>query len=234
MLEINDCTAGYDGTPVLRGVSLSVSPGKTGCIIGPSGCGKTTLLTLAAGLKRADAGCIRLDGTPITPGDARVGLILQQYGLFPWFTVSENVAIGLRIRHMAADARRGIISRELSRLGLAELAARYPGELSGGQQQRVAIARSMALAPRLLLMDEPFSALDALSRESLQEILLSNAGGPDHHSAPGHSQHRGGGIPGRHDLADGRVPRAYRSNLRQPGPGNPRLQGPTSLLPPVL
>ena len=173
MLEINDCTAGYDGVPVLQGVSLSVSQGKTGCIIGPSGCGKTTLLTLAAGLKRADAGSIRLDGQPITPGDARVGLILQQYGLFPWFTVGENVAIGLRIRHMAAEARRRIISRELSRLGLAELAARYPGELSGGQQQRVAIARSMALAPRLLLMDEPFSALDALSRESLQEILLS-------------------------------------------------------------
>jgi NitT/TauT family transport system ATP-binding protein len=172
MLEISSCSAGYDGKEVLREVSLSVAPGKTGCIIGPTGCGKTTLLMLAAGLKRARAGSILLDGKPVIPGDNRVSLILQDYGLFPWFTVEDNIAVGLKVRRVHKEARRAAVARQLSRLGLEECAHRYPGELSGGQQQRVAIARSMALTPRLLLMDEPFSALDAMSRESLQEILL--------------------------------------------------------------
>lgn len=172
MLELRSCSAGYEGKSVLRDVSLSVPAGKTGCIIGPSGCGKTTLLMLAAGLKRADAGQVLLDGQPVAPGDDRAGLILQHYGLFPWFTVADNVALGLRVRRVGLRARREAVARQLSRLGLEECAARYPNELSGGQQQRVAIARSMALAPRLLLMDEPFSALDAMSRESLQDILL--------------------------------------------------------------
>ena len=172
MLEINSCSAGYNGKEVLREVSLSVAPGKTGCIIGPTGCGKTTLLMLAAGLKRPEAGFILLDGNPVAPGDSRVSLILQDYGLFPWFTVAENIALGLKVRRVEKDLRRAAVERQLSRLGLSECAHRYPRELSGGQQQRVAIARSMALTPRLLLMDEPFSALDAMSRESLQEILL--------------------------------------------------------------
>ena len=176
MLEITSCSAGYDRRPVLREISLSVSPGKTGCIIGPSGCGKTTLLMLAAGLKRADAGSVLLDGRPVTAGDIRVSLILQQYGLFPWFTVAENIAVGLRVRRVKESVLRAAVSRQLSRLGLEECAGRYPNELSGGQQQRVAIARSMALTPRLLLLDEPFSALDAMTRESLQEILLETLG----------------------------------------------------------
>jgi NitT/TauT family transport system ATP-binding protein len=173
MLELRDCSAGYGAARVLEPFSLTVSEGKTACIIGPSGSGKTTLLTLAAGLKRPETGTITLDGKEIVAGDERVGLILQQYGLFPWFTVADNVALGLRIRRVPSGLRREIVARELARLGLEDCAARYPNELSGGQQQRVAIARSMALAPRLLLMDEPFSALDAMTRESLQEILLS-------------------------------------------------------------
>jgi NitT/TauT family transport system ATP-binding protein len=172
MLEINSCSAGYDGISVLEQISLSVPLGKTGCIIGPSGCGKTTLLMLAAGLKRPQTGSVLLEGVPVQAGDRRVSLILQQYGLFPWFTVTENVAIGLRLRHVQESVRRAAVTRQLSRLGLSECAHRYPNELSGGQQQRVAIARSMALTPRLLLMDEPFSALDAMTRESLQDILL--------------------------------------------------------------
>ena len=173
MLELRECSAGYGKGRVLESVSLTVPDGKTACIIGPSGCGKTTLLTLAAGLKKPESGAIMLDNQEVVSGDSRTGLILQQYGLFPWFTVADNVALGLRIRRMDAARRRETVARELARLGLEESAARYPAELSGGQQQRVAIARSMALAPRLLLMDEPFSALDAMSRESLQEILLS-------------------------------------------------------------
>jgi ABC-type nitrate/sulfonate/bicarbonate transport system ATPase subunit len=173
MLELRECSAGYGKGRVLESVSLSVPDRKTACIIGPSGCGKTTLLTLAAGLKRPESGTIVLDHEEVVAGDSRTGLILQQYGLFPWFTVADNVSLGLRIRRMEAGRRREMVARELARLGLEGSAARYPAELSGGQQQRVAIARSMALAPRLLLMDEPFSALDAMSRESLQEILLS-------------------------------------------------------------
>ena len=103
-----------------------------------------------------------------------MGLILQQYGLFPWFTVRDNVALGLRLRGVGSAARHGAAERELERVGLAGAGGRYPGELSGGQQQRVAIARGMALEPELLLMDEPFSALDAMSRESLQELLLAS------------------------------------------------------------
>jgi len=172
MLQIDNCSAGYDGTAVLQEISLSVRPGSTGCIIGPSGCGKTTLLMLAAGLKRAEAGSVLLEGRPVSAGDVRISLILQDYGLFPWFTVSENIAVGLRVRGVAKRERTASVGRQISRLGLEECAQRYPSQLSGGQRQRVAIARSMALAPRLLLMDEPFSALDAMTRESLQETLL--------------------------------------------------------------
>jgi NitT/TauT family transport system ATP-binding protein len=174
MLSISDCTAGYDSGTVLESVSLSVQPGRTGCIIGPSGCGKTTLLMLAAGLKEPSSGSVLLDDAPVRAGDRRVGLILQQYGLFPWLSVRENVALGLRLRRFPAEELLEITARELGRVGLLDLSDRYPLRLSGGQQQRVAIARCMALAPRLLLMDEPFSALDALSRETLQDLLLKS------------------------------------------------------------
>jgi len=177
MLAISKCSAGYEGRAVLKDISLSLPVGETGCIVGPSGCGKTTLLMLAAGLKSADSGSVLLDGEAVVPGDNRVGLILQSYGLFPWFTVTDNIALGLRVRRTPASVRREVTNRQISRLGLEECAHRYPNELSGGQQQRVAIARSMALAPRLLLMDEPFSALDAMTRESLQGILLETLAG---------------------------------------------------------
>jgi ABC-type nitrate/sulfonate/bicarbonate transport system ATPase subunit len=173
MLEISDCSAGYAGKSVLHSISLLVETGRTACIVGPSGCGKTTLLMVAAGLKKPDVGVVTLDGEEVVAGDRRVGLILQQYGLFPWFTAGENVSLGLRIRGMNARTRQEIVRRELQRVGLGDCSSSYPCALSGGQQQRVAIARSLALAPKLLLMDEPFSALDAMTRESLQEVLLA-------------------------------------------------------------
>jgi NitT/TauT family transport system ATP-binding protein len=175
MLELNECSAAYGTRAALSSISLQVDDGRTACIVGPSGCGKTTLLLLAAGLKTPSAGKVIFNGKPISPGDRRVGLILQQYGLFPWFTVQDNVELGLRIRGIAPAARQRIAAREISRVGLEGNESRFPRELSGGQQQRVAIARSYALEPQLLLMDEPFSALDALSRESLQDLLLSSA-----------------------------------------------------------
>jgi len=172
MLELRSCAAAYGARAVLREVSLEIPAGRTEAILGPTGCGKTTLLTLAAGLKRPSAGRVFLDGREVEEGDRRVSVILQQYGLFPWFTVRQNVELGLRIRGRRPPERSSRAAAELERGKLRELAERLPGELSGGQQQRAAIARSLALSPLLLLMDEPFSALDALSREALQDLLL--------------------------------------------------------------
>ncbi|MGO9310933.1 MAG: ABC transporter ATP-binding protein [Spirochaetia bacterium] len=176
MLELRECSAAYGARAALSSVSIGVDDGRTACVVGPSGCGKTTLLLLASGLKRPSAGEVRFDGSPVSPGDRRVGLILQQYGLFPWFTVQNNVELGLRIRGVSASECRRAAAREIARVGLGGCESLFPRELSGGQQQRVAIARSYAVAPRLLLMDEPFSALDAMSRESLQDLLLLSAG----------------------------------------------------------
>jgi len=173
MLEFRECSAGYAGRLVLENVSLSVGEGRTGCIVGPSGCGKTTLLMVAAGLKLPSAGSVLLEGRAVTAGDRRIGLVLQEYGLFPWFTAMENVALGLRIRGTGARALQPAVAEALDRVGLQGKAGSYPAALSGGERQRVAIARSMVLMPRLLLMDEPFSALDALTRESLQDLLLA-------------------------------------------------------------
>jgi NitT/TauT family transport system ATP-binding protein len=172
MLELIECSAAYGPRAALSSVTLKVAAGRTACIVGPSGCGKTTLLMLAAGLKSPSRGAVLLDGQHGVPGDRRVGLILQQYGLFPWFTVQQNVELGLKIRGTPVPERRRIAARELAQAGLEGCANLYPAELSGGQQQRVAIARAYALEPQLLLMDEPFSALEALNREALQDLLL--------------------------------------------------------------
>jgi NitT/TauT family transport system ATP-binding protein len=176
MLLLESCSAGYGGRRVVEDFTLSVAERETEAIIGPSGCGKSTLLTVAAGLKAPEQGRVLLDGAAVVEGDRRVGLILQQYGLFPWFTVEQNVELGLRIRGVPVRERAAAAAAELARVGLGSLGGRHPGEISGGQQQRAAIARSLVLSPQLLLMDEPFSALDALTRESLQELLLAVLG----------------------------------------------------------
>jgi NitT/TauT family transport system ATP-binding protein len=175
MLEFRECSAAYGSRAALSSISLEVPDGQTACIVGPSGCGKTTLLMLAAGLKAPCAGAALFDGRPPSPGDRRVALILQNYGLFPWFTVQDNVELGLRIRGVPPAERQLITAREIAQVGLEGCESLFPRELSGGQQQRVAIARAYALQPGVLLMDEPFSALDALSRESLQDVLLDTA-----------------------------------------------------------
>lgn len=161
------------GQNALASVDLTVPTGEMWALIGPSGCGKSTFLYLAAGLFEPTAGSILLDGEK--PGAKRrdIALILQEYGLFPWKTVWQNAALGLMLRGVgrreAAQRVRGI----LEELGLWELRNRFPRQLSGGQKQRVAIARSLVTSPSLLLMDEPFSALDALTREKLQNLLLA-------------------------------------------------------------
>ena len=173
MLELRDLVASYPGKGrVLDGVSITVPEGRTECVLGPSGCGKTTLLMIASGLKAPDSGSVLLEGSPVVSGDLRIGLILQHYGLLPWFTASGNAGLGLRVRGVPRRERQAAVSALLARIGLAEHAHSFPSQMSGGEQQRVAIARALSLSPRLLLMDEPFSALDALTRESLQELLV--------------------------------------------------------------
>jgi NitT/TauT family transport system ATP-binding protein len=138
-------------------------------VVGPSGCGKTTLLSLIAGLMAPTQGDLRVEGRPVAPRRPGTALIMQDYGLLPWKTVRQNAALGLQIRGLDTEAA----AQALAEVGLADLGRRWPHQLSGGQRQRVAIARSLALQPDLFLMDEPFSALDALTREEMQDLLLS-------------------------------------------------------------
>ncbi len=177
MLCASGCTAAYGPNTVFEQISFRLEEGQTAAIVGPSGCGKSTLLAALAGIKGLREGTVSLDDELVARGDRRVGLILQSYGLFPWMTVRQNVALGLRLRRLARGVRAEIVEAELRRLDIEALRERYPAELSGGQQQRVAIARTFAVGPSLLLMDEPFSALDTLTRERLQDALARRLNG---------------------------------------------------------
>jgi ABC-type nitrate/sulfonate/bicarbonate transport system ATPase subunit len=167
--------------PVFQDFTWQVQRGDAWAVLGPSGCGKTTLLYLLAGLRFPSSGRLLIDGQPITRPRPHSGLILQDFGLLPWATVRQNAALGLRIRnfygpdgtHAPRDYQpEADVIPWLERLGLIDHAEKYPGQLSGGQRQRTAIARTLALRPDLLLMDEPFSSLDAPTRESLQNLTL--------------------------------------------------------------
>lgn len=146
--------------------------GEVWALLGPSGSGKTTLLHLAAGLRRPAGGRITLGGQVVTKPRQDVGLMLQSYGLLPWYSAERNVRVGLEIRGLATAEVRRRSDAWLKRLELTEVAGRFPGQLSGGQRQRVALARILALEPRLLLLDEPLSAVDELARERLQKRLF--------------------------------------------------------------
>ncbi|MBR1217752.1 ABC transporter ATP-binding protein [Bradyrhizobium sp. U87765 SZCCT0131] len=156
----------------LDDVSLDVQPGEFLALVGPSGCGKSTLLDLLGGLATPSSGRILLDGRPITGPARDRGVVFQQYALFPWRTALQNVAFGLEVAGVGTAERHDRARHYLDLVNLAAFANRYPHELSGGMKQRVAIARSLAYDPDVLLMDEPFAALDAQTREQLQTELL--------------------------------------------------------------
>ena len=188
MIAINDLTFAYNGqSPIFRDYSLHVGRGEALSIIGPSGCGKTTLLYLLAGLRQPQSGNIIIDHKPISRPRPRSGLVLQDHGLLPWQTVRENARLGLTIwgfygsdgRHAPADEQ--LVPNQadqrvddwLKKLGIGGLRDQYPLQLSRGQRQRTAIARTLAMKPDLLLMDEPFSALDAPAREDLHNFIIT-------------------------------------------------------------
>ena len=163
-----------DGDPVraLNDVSFAAEEGEFVCLVGPSGCGKTTLFRIIAGLTDATDGAVRLGGTPITGPATDMGVVFQEYHLFPWLTVEENVGFGLERTDRSDAERERRVDAMLDLVGLSEFRGSYPKSLSGGMKQRVAIARALAVDPSLLLMDEPFGAVDAQTREMLQRELL--------------------------------------------------------------
>ncbi len=165
-------TSGGGAAWALQGASLALSRGQFVCAIGPSGCGKTTLLNLMAGYFQPTQGTVRVDGNAITgPGPDR-GVVFQEYALFPWLTARSNVEFGLSVRGMPAAERAKLALEYLDLVGLARAADSYPHELSGGMRQRVAVARALVNKPDFLLMDEPFAAVDSLTRASLQQELV--------------------------------------------------------------
>jgi sulfonate transport system ATP-binding protein len=171
MLNVENVGKTYpNGVRALEGTSFTVEPGEIVAVIGGSGCGKSTLLRAISGLDRPTRGRIVLDGEPITAPHEKIGIVFQEPRLLPWLTVADNVAFGLTDRPMSR--RRHRAAGALSRVGLAEKAQVWPRELSGGQAQRVAIARALVPQPEVLLLDEPFSALDAFTRVDLQDHLL--------------------------------------------------------------
>jgi len=186
MIEVNNLTFSYsEKSPLFSTFNLIIGQGESWAVIGPSGCGKSTLLYLLAGLKHPSAGSIRIAGKEVTRPRPQTGLVLQDHGLLPWATVRRNVALGITIRkfygpdgihappdmNMDPKATEAQVDFWLDWLGIGDLQHSYPSQLSRGQRQRTAIARTLVLAPDLLLMDEPFSALDAPIRIELQHVM---------------------------------------------------------------
>jgi len=173
-VELVDVVKDYGSQRALTGVNLDIKPGEFIALLGPSGCGKTTALRSLAGLEQVTSGAIRIDGNDVVnvPANKRdIGMVFQAYSLFPHMTARENVEFGLRMRKVAASERRRRAEETLELVGLAQLAGRYAHQLSGGQQQRVALARALVTRPRVLLLDEPLSALDAKVRVQLRDEI---------------------------------------------------------------
>jgi len=173
-LNLDRVTKRFQNTVVVDDLSLAVENGEFVCLLGPSGCGKTTTLRIIAGFESVDTGHVRLDGADITrtpPQRRDIGFVFQQYALFPHLTVAENVGFGLKMRRQPRGVIDEAVSKALNMVRLDQLGERYPRQLSGGQQQRVALARSLAIRPHLLLLDEPLSNLDAQLRDEMRDEI---------------------------------------------------------------
>lgn len=171
VIRVESVTKSFSGSAVLSDISFVLKQGMSLSVIGPSGCGKTTLLYIIAGLTSPSAGRVLIEGNPVSGADSRTAFILQDYGLLPWKSVLHNVELGMKIRGISPAERRDHAVRILTDLGIASHMERFPANLSGGEKQRVAIARALATGPEILLMDEPFSSLDTLTRERLQYTM---------------------------------------------------------------
>ncbi len=179
MLEVRGLRKVYDShgrrVEAIRELSFSVPDGRFVCVVGPSGCGKTTLLRCIAGLLPPTAGTVEVEGVPVTGPPPGLAVVFQEYGrsLFPWLRVRDNVELPLRSAGVPKPRRRTLVVEALEAVGLAGTHRAYPWQLSGGMQQRVAIARAVAYQPRVLLMDEPFAAVDAQTRSELEDLIRS-------------------------------------------------------------
>lgn len=172
MLQISHLSAEYGGKPALADINLTLESGELLVVLGPSGCGKTTLLNLIAGFVPYQHGSITLEGQRVTGPGAERGVVFQNEGLLPWRNVQDNVALGLQLAGVDKAQRRQAAAQMLKKVGLEGAEKRFIWQLSGGQRQRVGIARALAANPQLLLLDEPFGALDAFTREQMQTLLL--------------------------------------------------------------
>jgi len=173
-LRIDNLVKAFGDNTVVRNVSLSFNKGEFVSLLGPSGCGKTTILRMIAGFETPNSGSIAVEGQDITtlaPNQRKIGMVFQAYALFPNMNVADNIGFGLRIARVPREQREARVEQMLNLIGLAGYGKRFPFELSGGQQQRVALARALAPSPRMLLLDEPLSALDAKIRVSLREQI---------------------------------------------------------------
>ena len=229
--------------------SLQVEEGEFICLLGASGCGKSTMLNMFAGFIQPTQGRVLLRGEPITRVEPRCGVVFQSYALFPWKTVQGNVEFGLRMQRVPADERRRRAARFIELVKLQGFERHYPVELSGGMQQRVTLARILAADPEVLLMDEPFAALDAMTRQEMQEELLRIQEESPENRRVHHPQHRRGdhsrrphrgdvgaagtgeGDPAEHAAAtapcvDPAVARLRRAEGRDLGPGRERGASP--------
>ena len=172
MLQLSHLYADYGGKPALEDINLTLDSGELLVVLGPSGCGKTTLLNLIAGFVPYQQGSITLGGKRVEGPGAERGVVFQNEGLLPWRNVQDNIALGLQLNGMAKTERLEITREMLKKVGLEGAEKRFIWQLSGGQRQRVGIARALAANPQLLLLDEPFGALDAFTREQMQTLLL--------------------------------------------------------------
>jgi NitT/TauT family transport system ATP-binding protein len=176
VLEVTGLKKVYESTgrEAVGDLSFQLDAGELACVVGPSGCGKTTLLRCVAGLLAPTAGTIRVGGVPVTGPPDNMAVVFQEYGrsLFPWMTVQQNVELPLKEKKLPRARRAELVAESLAAVGLADVPKSYPWQLSGGMQQRVAIARALAYEPEVLLMDEPFAAVDAQTRGELEDLVL--------------------------------------------------------------